>query len=130
MKYRMETEKIYTQHNENKEWAGSLFFYKDEIRIMEHRLEEISQKNSSKQIMAKVEQFQNQLIVCRNTIDEIKHKVNLSEDELQVSVMVNAVAVDHRRVKDHTDLRHDIKIFEHVFTGIKSELNLFLIKCM
>src|ERR1043165_9638487 len=126
----MNTEKVYTQHYENKEWAGRLFFYKDEIRIMEHRLEEIAGKNTSKQILVRIEQFQNQLLVCRYSIDEIKHKVNLSEDELQESVHTNAVAVDHRRVKDHVKIRNDTKICEHIFTGIKSELNLFLIKCM
>jgi hypothetical protein len=126
----MNTEKIYTQHNENKEWAGRLFFYKDEIKIMEHRLEEIAQKNASKEILAKIERFQNQLIVCKFSIDEIKHNINISEDELHESVDMNTVAVDHRRVKDHVNVRNDIKIFEHIFTGIKSELNLFLIKCM
>ena len=59
----MKTEKIYTQYNENKEWTSNLSFYKDEIKIMENRLVEITSKNTSKEILAQVEHFQNQLII-------------------------------------------------------------------
>ncbi len=30
---------IYNQHAENKEWLNKLFFYKEDIAIMERRLE-------------------------------------------------------------------------------------------
>ena len=44
----METKaKIYDQHAENTEWTSKLNFYKDEIKIMTGRLEEVAAKNSS-----------------------------------------------------------------------------------
>ena len=54
----MKTEKIYTQHEENKTWSNNLSFYKDEVKIMENRLAEIISKNTSKEILVQAEHFQ------------------------------------------------------------------------
>src|SRR4051812_42569607 len=109
----MKTEKVYTQHDENKEWASTLSFFKDESKIMEGRLGEIASKNTSKDILARVEQFQNKLIIAKDTIALLNHKINLSEDEIHESVNSNMVAVDHRKIKDHTDIRNEIKLFQN-----------------
>ncbi len=126
----MKTEKIYTQHEENKEWLNKLLFYQDEIHVMEHHLEEIVSKNTSKEILAKVEHFQNQLIIQKNTIDTLKHEVNISEDELMSSITKNEFAVDHRSIKDHIETRLKVEVFEKIFKDLKTELNLSLIKWM
>lgn len=126
----IKTEKIYTQHEENKEWANKLAFYKDEVKVMEHRMEEIVSKNTSKEILAKAEQFQNRLIINKNTIDILKHKINLSNDAIRSDINKNETAVDHRSIMDHSELRNEMKIFEMNFTSLKSELNLFLVKRM
>jgi hypothetical protein len=73
----METKaKIYDQHAENTEWTSKLNFYKDDIKIMTGRLEEVASKNSSKEVLAQVEHFQNQLIIQRNNID-LFHEIQL-----------------------------------------------------
>jgi hypothetical protein len=126
----MITEKIYTQHEENKEWANKVSFYKDEVKIMEHRLQEIASKNTSKEVLAKVEQLQNRLLINKNTMDILKHKINLSNDEIHASINKNDTAVDHRSIKDHTELRDEVRMWELNFTTLKSELNLFLVKWM
>lgn len=126
----METEKVYVQHEENNEWKNKLAFYKDDLKIMEGRVSEIVSKNTSKDILAKAEQFQNKLIISKNTIDILKHKINISNDEIHKNVNENSVAVDHRSIKDHSGLREDMKIFDLQFTSLRSELNLFLLKWM
>lgn len=126
----MKTEKIYTQHEENKEWLSNLLFFKDEIKVMEHRLEEIASKNTSKDVLKGVEHFQNQLIIQKNTIDTLKHGVTISEDALRADISKNETAADHRSVKDHTETREQVKQFEKTFKDLKSELNTALIKWM
>lgn len=126
----MKTEKLYTQHEENKKWANKLAFYKDEVKVMENRLGEIVSKNTSKEVLAETEQFQNRLIINKNTMDILKHKINVSNDEIEGSINKNDTAVDHRSIKDHSELRDEMKIFEMNFTSLKSELNLFLVKRM
>lgn len=126
----MKTEKVYVQHEENREWENKLMFYRDELKVMENRLGEIISRNTSKDILAKAEQFQNRLIIAKNTVDILKHKINVSNDEIHKNVNENIVAVDHRSIKDHAGLRDEMKIFELHFISLKSELNLFLIKWM
>lgn len=126
----IKAEKIYTQHEENNLWSNKLAFYKDEVKIQEKRLGEIASKNTSKDILSRVEQFQNKLIIIKNTMDILSHKINLSNDQIHKSINENEVAVDHRSIKDHSDLRDEVKMFDLNFTSLRSELNLFLVKWM
>ncbi|HWY11314.1 MAG TPA: hypothetical protein VN026_08315 [Bacteroidia bacterium] len=126
----MKTEKISTQHEENKEWASNLSFYKDEIKILGHRLAEIASKNTSKEILAKVEHFQNQLIIQKDHIDRINHEINLSDDAINNDIKKNGTAVDHRNIKDHAVIRDNMKSFESIFISLKIEINTFLSKWM
>lgn len=126
----MKTEKIYTQHEENKEWMSKVSFYKDEIEIMKNRLGEIVSKNTSKDVTAQVEHFQNQLIIQSAYLDTIKHGINISNDTIDKEILKNEVAVDHRSIKDHTDLREKINAFDTIFSDLKKELNAFLSKWM
>src|SRR5688572_300254 len=97
----MKTEKIYTQHEENKEWMNNILFYKDELQIMEHRIQEIASKYTSKETLANVEHFQNQLIVQRNNLDTLKHEINISNDAITRELKHNETAADRRSIKDH-----------------------------
>lgn len=124
------TEKIYTQHEENKEWASSLSFYTIEIKAMNNRLAEIASKNTSKEILAQVEHFQNQLIIQKEQIDSINHEINISEDAIRNEINKNETAADHRSIEDHKVVRDNMRSFETIFASLKSELNSFLSKCM
>ncbi|MGZ3862176.1 MAG: hypothetical protein ACXVPN_11680 [Bacteroidia bacterium] len=120
------TEKIYDQHAENGEMMQKLFFYKDEIGIMQKRVEEVAGKNSSNEVLAKVEHFQNQLIVQRNNVDVLKHKVAKYEQTLIDNIKANPVAIDHREVSNHSAEREEILAFEKNFNELRAELNKFL----
>ena len=126
----MKTEKIYTQHEENKEWASNLLFYKDEMKIMENRLAEITSKNTSKEILAQVEHFQNKLIIQKEDNYKIAHEINTNNHTLNHEIEKNITAVDHRSVKDHSVIRDNVKSFESNFITFKAELNTFLSKWM
>ncbi|MDP1803311.1 MAG: hypothetical protein Q8L81_18255 [Bacteroidota bacterium] len=126
----MKTEKIYTQHEENKEWLSNLLFYKDEIKVFGNRLSEIASKNTSKEILAQVEHFQNQLIIQKDHIDRINHEINLSNDAINAEINKNGTATDHRSIKDHDVVRDSMKSFESIFVSLKIDLNIFLSKWM
>ena len=118
--------KIYEQHAENTEWTNKLNFYKDEVKIMTRRLEEIGSKNSSKDILANVERFQNQFIVQRNNIDEALHAVNSNERLLQAEINENPIAVDRRSVEYHGLEKEMVESFEKNFNELRSEFNEFV----
>ncbi len=125
-----QSEYIYKQHEENLEWSNKLDFYKDEIYILQSRLEEVAEKNNQKEVLAFIEQFQNRLIIQRNTIDEIQHKVTISEDQLRDEINRNPVAVDHRKVANHEAEKEEIEVFEKVFKELREEFKRFAAKWM
>jgi hypothetical protein len=124
----MKTEKIYIQHEENKKWMNSLLFYEDEINIMKKRLEELASGNSDKEVLIQVEHFQNQLIIQKDQIDQLKHEINLDNDILTSEMDRNNAVVDHRKVKDHSSIRIRMEVFERIFNSIRKELNAFIEK--
>lgn len=126
----METKKIYTQHEENIDWMNRVLFYYDELKIMQKRLSEIASKNTSKDLLANVEHFQNQMIVQKNNLDELKHAINISNDEISREIKNNTTAVDHRSMKDHSEIRESIASFEKNFTSLKGEFNTLISKWM
>jgi hypothetical protein len=123
-------ESIYKQHSENNEWASKLNFYKDEINILKDRLAEIASKNSSKEVLAEVEHFQNQFIIQRNNIDEISHTIKMNEESLQKEIKSNPVAVDHRKVEYHINEKNAVEAFEKNFNELRTEFKAFLSKHM
>ncbi len=123
----METKaKIYDQHAENTEWTNKLNFYMDDIKIMTGRLEEVAAKNSSGEVLAQVEHFQNQFIVQRNNIDEAIHVVKMNEELLQAEIDENPVAVDRRSVEYHKIEKEMVDTFEKNFNELRREFNEFI----
>lgn len=126
----MKTEKVYSQHEENKEWANKLSFYKDELKIMEKRLGEIVSKNTATDVLAKLEHFQNQLIIQKDELAKLSHALNIDLDKINAEVKKNPVAVDHRSMEDHTDIRENMQTFERLFGELKTELYAYVGKWM
>ena len=126
----MKTEKVYTQHEENKQWVNNLLFYKDEVKIMNGRIAEIASKNTSKDVLVQVEHFQNQLLIQNNQIDNLKHSINVDNDAIDKEIKKNAVAIEHRSIEDHVTIRENMADFEKIFNSLKTELNTFLSKWM
>ena len=123
-------ESIYNQHAENAEWTSNLNFYKDEVAIMRSRLEEITSKTNTKDVLAKVEHFQNQFIIQKNNIDEIAHAVKMNEEALQKEVNSNPFAVDHRKTEYHAKEKDLVDSFEKNFNELRTEFKTFAAKWM
>jgi predicted RNase H-like nuclease (RuvC/YqgF family) len=119
-------EHITTMHTEHQEWKKELAFARDEMETYRNRLGEVAQRNNVTKVLAQVEQIQNQIIRQNEVIDEIDHDINLHEDELVANAKANNVAVDHRQLPDHTDLRERMETFKKLFSALKADLNRFL----
>jgi hypothetical protein len=126
----METKGLYQLHEEHKQWLNNLNFYKDEIAIMQNRIAEIAAKNSSKEVLANVEHFQNQLIVQKEQMDILSHEIKLHEQSLEKEVNKNETAIDHRKFPSHPEEAEKIKTFDTMFDLLRKELNVFLSKNM
>lgn len=115
-------------HAEHLEWLNKLAFYKDDLKIMKSRLEEIAGDNASKTILAEVEHFQNQFILQNDRVDVLKHKINEHESFIQRDIKSNPVASDHRLYADSPQMREEMNQFEEIINALRSEFTLFVAK--
>jgi len=117
---------IYSQHQEHTEWMNKLSFYKDELKIMQKRLEEVISKNTGMEARMKVEHFQNQILLEEQAISKLVHHITKEEKEIQNNITNNPTASDHRKTEDHTEERNMMEFFEKNFNNMRKELNSFL----
>ena len=121
---------ILSQHAEHTKWLSEIAFYKDEIKVMQKRIEEVSSKNTAKEVAVQIEHFQNQLLIQDGNASKIIHHINHDENVIQNSIKENPIASDHRLAEDHTEERQMVESFEKHFKELKTELNAFLSKWM
>lgn len=118
-------------HAENKFWVTELLFFKDEITYFETQLARIITNNTAQEVLVKVEHFQNQFIRQREVIDEVKHNIKASENELQAfATSHNEIAIGHALFADHVELRDEMDTFKKLYGELKDEFRHFLAKWM
>ena len=127
----METKKtIYQLHEEHKTWLNKLLFYKDELKIMDKRILEVAEKNTSKEVRSLTDYFNNQLIIQKEQIDLLTHDIKSHELYLEAAVQNNPNAIDNEKFSDHKKHRESIAVFEKLFKELREELIDFLSKWM
>jgi hypothetical protein len=127
----METKKtIYQLHEEHKTWLNKLLFYKDELKIMDKRILEVAEKNTSKEVRSLADHFNNQLIIQKEQIDILTHDIKSHELYLEAAVQNNPNAVDNEKFSDHKKHRESIATFEKLFKELREDLIDFLSKWM
>lgn len=127
----METTKtIYQLHEEHKAWSNKLLFYKDELCIMEKRILDIAEKNTSKEVLSLVDHFNNQISIQREQIDILNHDVKSHESFLNAAIHKNSHDIENENFLDHHNHRESIAVFEKLFKELREELIDFLSKWM
>ena len=113
-------------HQLHTTWNSILELSWDEVLSFENRLQEIIKSNTSKDILAQVEHFQNQFIRQKEVIDALSHDIHEDEIRIAENVKENKVAVEHRRIEQKFSLEERMQIFQKIFTEIKSDYLKFL----
>ena len=111
-------------------WQKGFGFYKDELDIMESRLAEVASKNTTFEARQGVEHFQNQFIVQRNNIDELKHEVNLYVEKLGSDAQKHGGRMETTMVAEHAELHEKYEGYEKVMNILRHEFNEYLSKWM
>lgn len=125
----MDTQKAYTLHEEHKTWLNKLSFYADDITILQKRLEEVVGKNTDKEVLAMANHFENQFIMRKEQIDEMRHAIKEHEGFIAEKISHNPAA-DHVDLKDHAVERNTMDSFEKLFAETRHEYVSFLSRVM
>jgi seryl-tRNA synthetase len=116
--------------NDHLEWLKSIEFYEEELDILEGRLAEIVSKNSGAEARAGAEHFQNQFIVQRNNIDELKHHINEHTGKVSADAKKHAGRMENGLVAEHEQLKEQVRTFEKIVNDLRHEFNQYLAKWM
>jgi hypothetical protein len=117
-------------HEDHKLWMNELELYRDELKIYNHRLEELVVKYTNKHMLAELEHFQNTFIHHNNVIDELIHEINEHEKKFEAMALENPVANDKIRFKPHTEHEDKILLERKIYNELKTDFTNFLRKYM
>ncbi|MCC6938643.1 MAG: hypothetical protein IT226_10520 [Flavobacteriales bacterium] len=111
---------------DHQEWLNTLRFRKEDVSILERRLEAIVQRNSKQEVMAELEHFQNQFIREKEVIDELRHDIKQHENQLEKQGGEDALGMEHGYITEHTMLHDRILTFEKLYRELKAEFRQWL----
>ncbi len=126
----MSYETVSHSQTEHQEWLKSISFYDNELDILEERLTEIVKKNTSHEALEGLEHFQNQFIVQRNNIDEIRHSINEHAHKSKLNAEKQSEVIEEALASEHEKMKDEFTIFEKVINELRQEFNLYLSKWM
>lgn len=113
-------------HLEYNLWIAELQFAKEEIRIFEHHLEELVNKNFLIEVTAQVEHFQNRFIREKEVIDTLKHDLHGAEVQLVAFVKkLSGMGLESIRMDNHSKLREQMAMFRKLYNELKQEFRKF-----
>jgi hypothetical protein len=125
-----ENKYIAEMHAERRLWQSQLLLAKDQLKSFKNRLSEVNIANTSKEIKAEIEKFQNQFISEREVIDILMHDIRDDEFNLAKKVQENNVATEHRKLEENTVLQERMKIFNKIFSDLGSKFTRFIAKTL
>lgn len=111
------TKSIEKLHYEHRLWMNELSFFSDELKIYEHRLEDLVQKNNDTTVLSLLEQFQNQFIRQREVLDELTHNIKVHEQKIgeairrqkEVPIDPELHAYTAGEMESYRTIYHDLK---------------------
>ncbi|MCG8329664.1 MAG: hypothetical protein MI974_18355 [Chitinophagales bacterium] len=119
-------EKVEALHFEHRLWTNELKFFADELKIYEHRLEELTQKVLEREALQQLEHFQNQFIRQKEVLDTLMHDINAHEHRLTVA-MKNETAFEEDP-SYHRSLSSQMESYRSIYADLKKEFMVYLSK--
>lgn len=123
-------EKIGEVHFQNRVWKNQISFYREELKIFQERLSEISSKNTNGDIRPSIEQFQNKFIIQLNELDTLEHKIHVSEDAAVAAGKIHIRRVDYETTEEYVDIKTGMVQFGKLYKELKDDFYRFLCKWM
>ena len=117
---------IFELHDDHTRWLNDLAFCKDQIKVYEKRLADVSLKNLDKEVKVDVEKFQNRFLIQRNEIDYLKHDIKQQENVLEKVEKAAPFIQEEGTITEELSLKDRMQIFEKLFNELKGEFDVFI----
>ena len=114
----------------NSESLRGLAFYEQELGFLQERLDELAGDNTGEEVSQKVGHFQNQFIIHKEAIDELKHLIHANNKSMELQLHHTDVFVDQDTANEHRRLNEKYLTEEKMFNDLRHEFNRFAAEWM
>lgn len=111
--------------NEHSSWLRGIAFYNDELRILKHRLAEVSFENTVQEVKAEVEHYQNQFIIQEKNLLELKTSIDKNFALIGKDLEEKAMHVSNSTMAETDSLRERYIQLEKIVNEVRHEFNRF-----
>ncbi|WP_224490064.1 hypothetical protein [Robertkochia flava] len=117
-------------HFEHETWQKELLFWKDEIKSFQKRLSEIASRWTDEQVLARLEQFQNQFFIHREKINDLLDETEGHEHIIAMNVNADHDAIDMKGYRHHEEIREQMESERLIYNDLKKRFFGFLSRYM
>ncbi|KGL64312.1 hypothetical protein [Polaribacter sp. Hel1_85] len=128
----METEVLYNtnMHFEHVHWKRELAFWEDELKSFNNRLSELVTRWTDKDVLAKLEHFQNEFVLHNGVIEDLQETIEEHETRIAGQSKKGSNAIDTQLAKKHVEFRNRIETQREIYVKLKKDFFRFLEKYM
>jgi len=113
---------------EHKSWSNEISFQKSELKIFNQKLEKVVLQHNKKDVLKRVEYFQNHFIRHKEIIDILLHDIKIHQQNLSRFKKLQIIDIDNTQLREHIILRQKVETQEHLYKDLKTEFMRFLTK--
>ena len=113
-------------HFEHKLWNSTLNFYLDELKIFNHRLEELVVRYEDPDILRSLEHFQNEFILHQARIEDLKETIEAHEIRITGQSYNKKESMDRILVRSHLETRKKVEQEMAIYSDLKKAFFAFL----
>lgn len=117
-------------HHQATDWLRELDFYNDEIALLSKRLEDAVSKNTSSDVLAQAEHFQNKFIVLKKQVDDLKHNISIREQVVENITKEKPTHINEKMELTDDVIFADMKHLVHQVADTRFEFNKYLSKIL
>ncbi|MFM8449092.1 MAG: hypothetical protein ACKOAY_03215 [Haliscomenobacter sp.] len=114
-------------HFEHKVWMNELDFFAGELVFFENRLSDLVMRYREVEVLAKLEQFQNQFIRQKEVLDKLMRDIHVHEQKIGIKLQQNEDIQD-TFLEIHNEMRTRMASYRKIYGELKTDFFQFLSK--
>jgi hypothetical protein len=114
-------------HFEHKIWMNELDFFAGELVFFENRLSDLVMRYREVEVLAKLEQFQNQFIRQKEVLDKLQRDIRVHEQSIGLKLQKEQEIQDGF-LDAHNEMRTRMTSYRAIYGELKAEFFQFLAK--
>ncbi len=112
--------------HEQSDWERGIAFYQDDLKILEHRLQEISQQYSLIEVKSQVEHYQNQFLIQNRNLSDLIQKIKTHSHQVHLDIHEHAQHITDETIAEHDQLKETYFMLERTILDLRHDFYRFL----